>query len=135
MEKITKLILISFLILPNYSFAEECKDPVQVIRSGEKANCDGFLFSDEAEKQAAKARDDAKYYKDLSELLHKRSELTNEEIRILDERLNLYMNTSNELAKEVNRKERQDFWQKTIYFSLGVLATGLAVYGASQLKD
>lgn len=130
-----KILLVSLLIIPNYSFANSCPEPVQIIQAGQTANCDGFLFSDDAEKKASQAIDDATYYKDLSELLHKRSELSNKQIGILDQRLNLYMTSSNELAKEVVRKRDQDFWQKTIYFSLGVIVTGIAFYGASKLKD
>lgn len=128
---------INFLVVVLFSInvsATECKEAVTLINEGQKAECTGFLFSPDAEKKASQAYDDAKHYKELSELLHKRSELTNQEIKILDERLKLYQDQSHLLAQEVQKKEKEDFWQKTLYFGLGVLATGIAVYGAGQLK-
>lgn len=128
--------LINFIVVVLFSInvlAADCKEAVSLINEGQKAECTGFLFSPEAEKKASQAYDDAKYYKDLSELLHKRNELTNKEIQILDERLKLYQDQSHLLAQEVQKKEKEDFWQKTLYFGLGIVATSIAIYGASEL--
>lgn len=127
---------INFLVVVLFSInvsATECKEAVTLINEGQKAECTGFLFSPDAEKKASQAYDDAKHYKELSELLHRRSELTNQEIKILDERLKLYQDQSHLLAQEVQKKEKEDFWQKTLYFGLGIVATSVAIYGAAQL--
>jgi hypothetical protein len=129
--------LINFLVVVLFSInviATDCKESVTLINEGQKAECTGFLFSPDAEKKASQAYDDAKYYKELSDLLHKRSQLSNEEIKVMDERLKLYQDQSHLLAQEVQKKEKEDFWQKTLYFGLGILATGIAFYGAGQLK-
>lgn len=128
------ILLVYFLGFNQTVLATECKESVTLLNEGQKAECTGFLFSPDAEKKASQSYDDAKYYKELSDLLHKRNVLTNEEIKILDERLKLYQDQSFLLAQEVQKKENEDFWQKTIYFGLGVLATGIAIYGAGQLK-
>lgn len=130
-----RVLLVFFLMFNQTVFAADCKDAVKLIKEGEKAECTGFLFSPDAEKKASQAHDDVKYYKDLSELLRKRNQLTNEEIKVLDERLKLYQDQSHLLAEQLNKKEREDFWQKTIYFGMGILATSIAVYGASKLND
>lgn len=114
--------------------ATDCKEAVSLLNEGEKASCTGFLFSPDAEKKASQAYEDSKYYKELSDLLNKRNQATNDEIKILDERLKLYQDQSFLLAQEVQKKEKEDFWQKTLYFGLGILATGIAVYGAGQLN-
>lgn len=129
------ILLVYFLGLNQTALASECKESVKLLRIGEKAECTGFLFSPEAEKKASQAYDDAKYYKDLSDLLNERKKLTTDEIKILDERLRLYQNQSHLLAEQVNKKEREDFWQKTLYFTLGIAVTSLAIYGASKLND
>lgn len=129
------ILIVYFLVLNQTAMAAECKEAVKLLKEGEKAECTGFLFSPEAEKKASQSYDDAKYYKDLSDLLHKRNQLTNEEIKVLDERLKLYQDQSYLLAEQLNKKEREDFWQKTIYFGMGILATSIAVYGASKLND
>jgi hypothetical protein len=128
--------LVNFLVVVLFSInvaATDCKESVTLLNEGQKAECTGFLFSPDAEKKASQAYDDAKYYKDLSDLLHKRNQLTNEEIKILDERLKLYQDQSHLLAQEVQKKEKEDFWQKTLYFGLGIMATSIAIYGAAQL--
>lgn len=126
-------VLCILLLIPSNSFASDCKDSVQVIKEGESAQCSGLLYSPDAAKKANQAFEDAKYYQDLSELLHKRNELTQKEIAVLDERLKLYMDTSQTLAEQLTRKDHEDFWQKTLYFGLGVVVTGLAVYGAVKV--
>lgn len=113
--------------------ADSCSEAVVLLKKGEPAPCTGFLFSPDAEKNASKAFDDAKYYKELSELLHNKNDLYLKQINILDERLMLYMKSTNELAEEVTRKRNEDFWQKTIYFGLGVAVTGLSIYAAKEL--
>lgn len=127
-----KLLLCLSLLLPSYSFATECKESVQVLEEGKPAPCSGLLYSPDAAKNANQAHKDAKHYKELSELLHKRSELTNKEIEILDQRLKLYQDSTQALAEQVTRKNSEDFWQKTFYFGLGVAVTGLAIYAAAE---
>jgi hypothetical protein len=129
------LLIVFILGLPNVIYAEECSKSVTVLKKGEVSPCDGFLFSPEAEKKVTKAIDDAKYYKELSDLLHEKNELYLKQINILDQRLMLYVKTTDELAEEVNRKRNEDFWQKTLYFGLGVVVTGLSVYAATSIVD
>lgn len=112
---------------------DKCPEDVQVLEKGQIANCDGLLFSPDASKKADQAIQDSKYYKDLSDLLIKRQDYTTKEINVLDQRLKLYMDQSYILSKELTYKENEDKWQKVIYFGLGVLATGIAIYGTSEL--
>lgn len=110
-----------------------CPEDIQVLSKGDIANCDGILFSPEASKKADDAISDDKYNKALIEKLTKRNEYTDKEINILDQRLKLYIDESQILASEVSRKEHDDKWQKMGYFFLGVLATGISIYGAKQI--
>lgn len=128
-----QLAMVVLLSLPQTGLAD-CPDPVQVINKGQVANCDGVLLSPDASKKADEAIQDAKYYKNLSDQLLLRRDATNKEISVLDQRLKLYMDQSQTLASELTGKENEDKWQKIMYFGLGVLATGIAVYGASQLR-
>lgn len=129
-----KRIVILCLFVINQCVWANCPEDIQVLSKGEVANCDGLLFSPNASRKADEAIQDAKYYKLLSDRLYQRQDLTQKEINILDERLRLYMDQSQTLAKELTYKENEDKWQKFMYFGLGVLATGIAVYGASQLR-
>lgn len=122
------------ILLPLQSLALDCKQSVSLLNEGEKAPCTGYLFSPDAEKKASQAVDDVVYYKELADLYKKRSDLTNEELKVMDERLNLYIKSTNDLAKEVIRKDSEDFWKKTFYFTLGVVTTGLIYYGAAKTQ-
>lgn len=132
---IIKLILcISISLYGSFAFGTECKESVQVIKEGDKAQCTGLLYSEEADKKAAKDYEDAKYYKELSNRLEERKTLTDKEISILDKRLQLYITQSEDLTKSLYQVEARSDWEKAMWFGFGVIATGLAVYGASQLS-
>jgi len=129
-----KYIISLILVISSIQGFGECKNSVELLEKGQIAPCTGLLYSPNADKQAAQDNIDAKHYKDLSDLLYKRQELTTKDISILDQRLHLYMEQSNTLATQLHKKERDSEWQKFIYFGLGVLATGAAFYGVSHLK-
>jgi len=112
----------------------DCPEHVQLIVKGEPAVCDGVLMSPDAFKKADEAVQDVHYYKLINEKLNERQVLVNKEIEILDKRLKLYMDQSQVLASELTDRNSESKWEKLIYFSLGVFATGIAVYGASHLK-
>lgn len=131
-----RLLVVFIFSLNQIAWAnDKCPEDVQVIEKGQTANCSGLLFSPEASKKADEAIEDVKYYKSLTDKLGSRIEYSNKEVDILEKRLKLYMDQSNILAKEVVNRENEDKWQKVIWFGLGVLATGAAVYGASHLND
>jgi len=125
-------IILTIMLSTSMAFAE-CPKNVQVIKKGQAANCDGFLFSPETEKKASEAIDDAKYYKDLNLRLQNRKELTDKEIEVLDKRLQLYVEQCETLAERLNKRENQNKWERVLWFTLGIAVTGLAVHGASQL--
>lgn len=129
---IKKWFVISVFLLSQVTHAQ-CPEDIQAIEKGQVANCTGTLISPDATKKFDDALQDLEYYEDLTDRLYKRQDLTNKEIETLDKRLQLYMEQSEVLAKEVYKKEREDKWQKAIYFGLGVIATGIAVSGAKRL--
>lgn len=132
--KYLSILLICIFSL-NQSVWAKCPEDVQVLEKGQVANCDGLLFSPEASKKADEAIQDVKYYKSLTDKLGSRIEYSNKETDVLEKRLKLYMDQSNILAEQMVKKENEDKWQKVLYFGLGVLATGIAVYGASNLDN
>lgn len=123
------ILLIFILALNQTAYADDCGDDVQVVTKGQVVKCDGVLLSDAASKKANEAVNDAKYYKTLSDKLYQREDYTNKEVNILDQRLKLYIDQSQALATTV----QQDKWEKILYFSLGVIVTGVAFYGAKQI--
>lgn len=115
--------VIVFTLISNIAIA--CPNKVSPIKKGEVAKCDGFIFTNEAEKEAAEYRDDYKYYKSLYEKYKDRSIKQSESEQILEKRLKLYMDQSEKLAKYSTDSDLQ----KAIYFGLGFLV----MYGAYQV--
>lgn len=135
MKQIVKIVLIfSIAIWNSYAISSDCQESVSLIEKGSVAKCTGYLFSPEAEEQAASDHYDARYYKLLNKKLTDRSKLVEEQNNILDKRLKLYMDQSHVLSQELQRKETVSTWKQIGWFVLGVGVTGLAVYGAGQLK-
>lgn len=125
--------LVIFIFLFSQLTFAQCPEDIQELQKGQVANCSGLLFSPDEAKRVIGTQNDVKYYKLLSEKLTLRADLTNKEISVLDKRLNIYIDQSYLLATQLHKKEKEDKWQKMIYFALGVFATGIAVHGASQL--
>lgn len=123
MEYAKKLILCTALIC-NQVFAD-CPTNVQPIKKGDVATCDGFLFTKDAEKTAASDRDDAIYYKKLSDKLQEKSDLDDQQSKILNNRLKLYINESQSLAKSSAQKDNTETLYRFGYFVVGVLVTGV----------
>lgn len=123
-------ILVSVLLCANMSFAS-CPKPVQPIKKGSIANCDGFLFSDKTEKKASVAVEDSKYYKNLSDKLDLRVKASLDREDVVNKRLNLYIKQSETLAEKIERKERFEIIKNVLYFSLGATLTAII---ASNVK-
>lgn len=124
--RIITIILLSF----NLAYAGSCPNDVQVLTKGTTAPCDGILLSLEASRKADQNTQDLQYYKDLNSQLQLRQDYMSKEVNILDERLKLYIDETDVLSKRVSESK----WEKYGYFALGILVTGLAVNGASQLR-
>lgn len=109
--------IISMVIIFNCIFSSichsDCTKPVQPIKQGETAVCDGFLFSPSEEESAYKA----------TQIV----DLQKEENEILEKRLTLYMQESDALAKERAQKDNIEGLYRFAYFTLGVIVTGLVV--------
>lgn len=121
-----KSTISTLLIIGQLSYAD-CPKDVQIIKQGQTANCDGFIFSNNAEKQAEQYREDSIFYKSYSDKLNEKIKLEAAENDILQKRLNLYLNESQRLAEEVSKRDNNEGLYRFIYFALGVVATGLVV--------
>lgn len=97
---------------------------VEPIEKGKPAPCDGFYFSDEAEKDAADAKRDAEFNQKINDQLVKKSEGQAKENEILERRLNLYIQQSEVLSKDVARRDNTENLYRVLYFGLGAVLTG-----------
>lgn len=123
-------LLFVHISVPSYAQVK-CKKKVQVIDAGDKAPCDGFLFSDSAELEARDAIEDNKYYLVLIPKLEKRIELGTKREEILEKRLDLYIKQSQTLAEQKVRSDNRKTWERIGFFFLGALA----VYGGAKVVE
>lgn len=128
---VVMFFLLLFFAIVETSNASECQKPVQVIKAGEVANCDGFLFSDKAEKDAATARDNVEYYRSYSAALEAKVDLELNRNKILEKRLDLYIDQTNKLTEKSARQENDNFYKNVGLFFLG----GLAMYAAYNVAN
>jgi len=127
LEQTIRAVLAISLLFTSPAFAT-----VEPIHKGDTAPYDGFIFDNPAEADAEQDRADAAYYKDLSEKQAEKIQLEENESKILDDRLQLYIKESNTLAKD---KANSDFNEKLLLFgsfSLGCVITTLIVRNVRQ---
>ena len=129
-----KLFLALIITFNTFSVYADCPELVQPIKVNEKANCNGLLYSVEADLKAAKDHYNAKLYKEINDKLTEKEKLIEKQNEILEKRLNNYIEQSLILSEQLSKKEQQSEWNKIIWFSLRIIATGTAVYGARQLQ-
>jgi hypothetical protein len=111
-------LILSLILISNTAYAGVCDLPERVIL-GDKVPCTGYLFSDVNE---LKIRTDLTYKNSLIDNLTKQTTIQADMLKISNEQIQLYKE-SQPLSK----------WEKLLYFSLGVVATSLAVNAASKI--
>ena len=130
-----KQFILAFILTFNSVAWAKCPDDIQVIEKDQVANCSGLLFSPEASENVDQTQKDLEIEQKLNGLLTRKNVLLELHSETVEKRLHLYMDRSSILAKQLYEREKDSKWEKTLYFGLGVLATGIAVYGASRLND
>jgi hypothetical protein len=117
-------------MVANNSFAGE----VINLKKDERAPFEGVLFPfEEAQKMRYKLIEcDIK--SQLNESYERTIRLYKQNEIYYDNKVNILLKQNDELAKALNEAKTTTDIQKIIWFSLGVVATGLAVYGASQIS-
>lgn len=106
---------------------DPCPKDVQVLQKGATANCDGFLFSHTAESNAEADRNNAAYYKSLSDSLDQKTKVQADENQVLEQRLKLYMDSTQSLSTDLAKRDTNESLYRFIYFGIGVITTGLIV--------
>lgn len=115
-----KYILI-LLLTPNLVLAD-CDIPTP-IKQNDKSPCNGYVISEDTE---LKIRTDLIYKQSLIDNLTKTNELQKEINLINDEQIKIYRQQSN------NYRELSTL-EKTFYFSLGAVLTGVTAYGVIKI--
>lgn len=93
----------------------------------------GYLYSKDCHLRVGKTQADLKDREEQVANLTKVIELKDLGIAVHEKRADLWMNTSLKLEDRVNTIESLRSSNQWLFFGLGVLVTGAAVYGAGHL--
>lgn len=120
--KMIKILLCLVLTIPAYAIESStpCKKSSQYLLEGSPAPCNGHLFSPVL---ARKMMFQDQSYQDLEKLVERQRKV----IDILNTRVTEAQTFGTDLYTEIERRQRYDFWEKTLYFALGVVVTGAIV--------
>lgn len=110
--------ILTLILISNTALGAVCDLPEKVA-TGDKVPCNGYVFSDANE---LKVRTDLVYKNSLIENLTNQNAIQSDMLKISAEQIELYK-ASRPLTS----------WEKGLYFSLGVVASAAAVWGASQV--
>lgn len=127
-----KTILVTILLFNQMTWATPCPEAVQFFEQDTITNCTGYLYSPEADKRANDIYEEWESFKNTNVLLEKRSSLVQERNQILERRLQLHIEQGEILARQLVKKENGSKWEKALFFTLGILATGVAVGAAKR---
>lgn len=105
-----------FVLLGNSAFAE-CDLPTQIAK-GTASPCDGYVISSKTEQQI---RTDLVYKNSLIENITKQNKLQEDIIRIDAAQLQIYQN-----------KVDNTTFEKSMYFTLGAVLTGIIAFGIAR---
>lgn len=113
-----KIILASLVLISSLSANAVC-DKVEYLKEGDKAPCNGYLFTPEEEQ---KLRDTNERFKIQSQIILKQDE----KINSLETSLSNAKSTNQELNRQLNIQETSTFFKVMSYF-VGGLLVGYAV--------
>lgn len=127
---VSKFVAVLLITIAPLQALAECD-----FSTGIEKMADGrFAYSAECHKKVGKLVADSKDKDDQIAALSKTIELKDLGIRTQEQRAQLWMDTSFKLEDRVNQMESMKSTNQWLYFGIGVLTTGLAVWGAGQLR-
>lgn len=132
MKKSVQTIFSIFLIVSltsNFCYAED----VIRLEKDKPAPFTGFLFTDEKAKEVRIKLLERDFYKETSESFEKSNSFLKQNSTLKDEQIKIIMERNDNLAKALRDERSMNTWERIGWFTLGVVATGAALYGLKQV--
>lgn len=123
---INKLLI---LLLISNSFADE---EVVYLEKGKQSPYTGYLFTPEKADSIRKQLIEGDTYKLLNQSLEKSLELEHKTVDLSNLKITNLSEQNDKLAKSLYEERSMSNWERIGFFALGVIGTGLAVYGIKQ---
>ena len=129
MKKLLSVILSVSMLISSRGFAQECK-----WAEGVKKTDQGHLYSDACHARVGVMVKDNDDLKTEVVNLRKGLELKDMALDKADQRVVLWRNESYEQFDRLQKQTDAAHKNETLYFILGIVVTGAAVWGAGQLR-
>jgi hypothetical protein len=129
--RIFSIIVSSVIFLNNTVLANE----VVLLERGKPAPYSGVLFPVEKANELRKMAIELDTLRAVNESYIKSIGLYQKTIQLHDEKYNLLYQQNDRLAEALVESRRSNDLQRVIWFTLGVLATGFAFYGAKKITQ
>lgn len=126
--------LIAVLLIVSHLFTVTAYAECDFATGIEKLPDGRFVYSKECHQKVGKMQADLKDREEQVAALTKTIDLKNLQIQTQEQRAQLWMDTSIKLEDRINTIDRMRSTNQFLYFGLGLVTAGLAVYGASKLK-
>jgi hypothetical protein len=106
---------------------------VTFLEKGSPAPYTGYLFSEEKTLKIRKELIELDTLKLLETSYNKSIDLYKKNEDLQNTKVNLLLQQNDKLAEALVKSRERSEWETRIWFGLGILVSGLAVYGAAQL--
>ena len=121
-----------FLIIVSLISCNVYGQEVHVLTQGQPAPFSGVLFPNKKANEIRKQLIQGDGYKLINESLEKSITLYKDNEKLQNEKINLLLTENINLNNRVDSLKKSNDLERVIWFSLGVLATGFALYGAKK---
>ena len=128
-KMICKVIMIS-LTISSLSLAD---DPI-LLHKNDKAPMDGLLFSEQKSSEVKTKLIEGAQLQLLNDSLNKSISLYKNNEDIYSQKIDLLQKQNDSLAQKLYDQESSNFWKSFAFFSLGVVASGITLYGLKQIS-
>lgn len=126
--------LLIFSIITSLSFgpAALAEEQAEYLPKDTKAPYEGILLPIEKAAELRKGLIELQTLKVINESYKKSIQLYQESIQLNDQKYNTLLNETNNLSMALSDARKSNDLQKILWFGLGVLASGFALYGAKK---
>lgn len=122
--------IICLILTAQVAIAQDAK----YLKKDTPAPFDGFLITSKRVEELKIGINERDRYKLLNESLERSLVLEKENNELQEKKVNLLTEQNDKLAKTLGEERNVSDLTKILWFSLGVIATGFAIYGVKQLQ-
>lgn len=126
-----KKLLIILTILSNLCIADELVVP---ITKGDPAPYSGVLFPVSKAREMEKTSIERNNLKLINESYQRSHEIDAKTEELLNKKIDIVTQQNNVLNDQVYKYRESSNWNNLLWFSLGIFATGAAIWGVSRVR-